>query len=188
MPRRRWPQSLICSTFFQREIPRLLVITESRVRRRTTPCARDAGQSHRAADAAFGFVCHATGACEPVVRVVVGVDETRAVFVGKADLLLLAQFIFVDWMNVGGLEEDRALDAGLHEGFHQLARARRAAPCTNKRSPCGSAKAGREALVGMWCPSVGMTPPPRLRRGRCTRHLCSACKLARVRCPQCART
>src|SRR5690606_17251885 len=50
-------------------------------------------EAHGAADAALGLPLHAPGAREPVVLVVVGIDEGDAVLLGEADVLVLAQEI-----------------------------------------------------------------------------------------------
>lgn len=58
-------------------------------------------EAHRAADAAFWLVLHALGTGEPVVGVVVGIDDGHAMFLGKTDVLLLAQCVFLQRMDVG---------------------------------------------------------------------------------------
>ncbi|KAG1469829.1 hypothetical protein G6F57_012029 [Rhizopus arrhizus] len=84
-------------------------------------------EAHRAADAALGLVLHAARAAEPVVGVVVAVDEGDVVLLGEADVLLLAQLVFLHRMDVGVVEEDRVVDPGGGDRLHHFAGAGRAA-------------------------------------------------------------
>lgn len=83
-------------------------------------------EAHGATDASLRFVFHALGARKPIVAVVVRVDKGHAKLFRKADILVLAQFVFLQWMDVRVIEENGEVDArGVH-GFHHFAAARRA--------------------------------------------------------------
>mmetsp|Transcript_12864 Transcript_12864/g.30211 ORF Transcript_12864/g.30211 Transcript_12864/m.30211 type:complete len:220 (-) Transcript_12864:931-1590(-) len=84
-------------------------------------------EAHGAAHAALGLVLHPPGPLEPVVPIVVGIDEGHAELLGEADVLVLAQLVFLERMDVGVVEEDGVVDARGQHGLHDLARARRAA-------------------------------------------------------------
>src|SRR3569623_1196840 len=84
-------------------------------------------KAHGAACAALRLPLHALGSRKPVVLVVVSIDETNAMLLGKAHVLILAQKIFALRMDVRVVEEDGVVDAGGEHRLHHLARARRAA-------------------------------------------------------------
>lgn len=62
-------------------------------------------KAHRAADAALGLVLHPLGPCEPVVAIIVRIDDGNAKLLGEADVLILAQFVFLKRMDVGVVEK-----------------------------------------------------------------------------------
>src|SRR5690606_15990655 len=84
-------------------------------------------EAHGAAPAALGLVLHAAGAGEPLVLVVVGIDELDAVLLGERDVLALSDLVLRARMDVRVVEEDRVLDARFEHRFHDLAGARGAA-------------------------------------------------------------
>src|SRR5690554_2965905 len=84
-------------------------------------------KAHGATDAALRLMLHASGTFEPVVPVVIRIDEGHAELLRKADVLVLAQLVLLAWMDVGVVEENRVVDAGGQHGLHDLARTWRAA-------------------------------------------------------------
>src|SRR5580658_3800024 len=79
-------------------------------------------KAHRAADSALWLILHALGARKPVVGVVVRIHEGDAALLRKSDVLVLAQLVFLLWMDIRIVEEDRKIDAALEHRFHDLAR------------------------------------------------------------------
>ena len=79
-------------------------------------------EAHGAALAAFGFPFHAFGAGEPVIGVIVAINERDVVFFGEGDVFVFAQFVFAAWMDIGVVEEDGVVDSRGKQGFHDFAR------------------------------------------------------------------
>ena len=77
-------------------------------------------EAHGAAHAALGFVLHTPGPGEPVVLVVVGIDEGNAELFRETDVLVLAQNVLFQGVDVGIIEEDCKVDAGGQHRFHHL--------------------------------------------------------------------
>jgi hypothetical protein len=53
------------------------------------------------ATVALGLVFHPFGPCKPVVAIIVRIDDGNAKLLGEADVLVLAQFVFLKRMDVG---------------------------------------------------------------------------------------
>ena len=81
----------------------------------------------RAALAALRLPLQSLDAREPIVAIVIGIDERNIHLFGEADILDLAQIIFFARMDVGIVEIDGERQTGNLHGLHHLARARRAA-------------------------------------------------------------
>ncbi len=62
-------------------------------------------EAHRATHAALRFVLHPARPLEPVVPIVVGIDEGHAELFGKTHVFVLAQLVFLARMNVGVVEK-----------------------------------------------------------------------------------
>ena len=77
-------------------------------------------EAHGAAHAALGFVLHTLGPGEPVVLVVVRIDEGYAELLRETDVLVLAQNVFLQGMDIGVIEEDCKVNAGGQHRFHHL--------------------------------------------------------------------
>ena len=76
-----------------------------------------------AALSALWFIFKTLDAVEPVVDIVVCVNETDAMLFGKTNVLVLADFVFFDGMDVGVVEKNIVLDSACQHGLHDLARA-----------------------------------------------------------------
>ena len=74
-------------------------------------------EAHCEADTALGFVLHTFGTLEPVVAIVVGIDEGHAGLLGKMNILIFTQLVLFNWMDIRVVEKDREIDTG---GTHRL--------------------------------------------------------------------
>lgn len=84
-------------------------------------------EAHGAAAPALRVALHAFRAGEPVLHVIIRIDEGDVHFLGEADVLVLADFIFTQWVNVRVVKEYRKVDAVGDDLLHQLTGAGRAA-------------------------------------------------------------
>ena len=78
-------------------------------------------KTHGAAFAAFRFPFHAFGAGEPVIGVVVAINERDVVFFGEGDVFVLTDFVFAARVDIGVVEEDGVVDSRGKQGFHDFA-------------------------------------------------------------------
>ena len=63
---------------------------------------------------------HPFGASKPVIGIVIGVNNGYAMLLGKTDVLVFTQQVFLLRMDVRVIEENGVLDAGGLNGFHHL--------------------------------------------------------------------
>ncbi|MNN20786.1 hypothetical protein D3C81_1340810 [compost metagenome] len=84
-------------------------------------------ETHGAAYAALRFVFHSLRTFEPVIGVVIGIDERHIVFLGKANVFFLAQQVFFFRMDIRVVKENRVLDTARQHRFHHFTGAGRAA-------------------------------------------------------------
>src|SRR5690606_17284737 len=79
------------------------------------------------------------------------VDERDAMLFGEADVLLLADLVLFDRMDVRVVEVDRVVDAGSRHGFHDLAGTGRAARVHQYLAAAGGkAKLGADEFGHGW--------------------------------------
>src|SRR5690606_37840908 len=78
-------------------------------------------KAYGAAVAALGFVFKPLDAFEPIVAVVVGVDEGNAVLFGKADVFVFANLVLAVGMNIGVVKVNGVIDARCGHGLHDFA-------------------------------------------------------------------
>ena len=84
-------------------------------------------KAHRAALSALGDEFHAFGAGEPVLHIVIRVHKGNAQLIGKADIFVLADLIFLFRVNVGVVKEDGQINAVRNHTLHEVASAGRTA-------------------------------------------------------------
>jgi hypothetical protein len=68
-------------------------------------------EAHGAAGASLGLPLHTLGPREPVILVVIRIHKFNTVLVGEADVLFLAQQVFVLGVDVRIVEKDGVFDA-----------------------------------------------------------------------------
>ena len=79
-------------------------------------------KAHGAACATFGVALHALRAGEPVLHVVIRINERNTHLLGEANILVFANFIFLQRVNVRVVEKDSEVDAVGDDLLHQLTR------------------------------------------------------------------
>ena len=98
-------------------------------------------EAHGAADAALGFPFHAFRALKPVICIVIGINKRHAVFFRKANILLLTNEVFLLWMDIGVVEENRVVNPRSLDSLHHFTRAGGAAGV--QQQPVGTVWQGK---------------------------------------------
>ncbi len=84
-------------------------------------------EAHGTTHAALRLALHALRAGEPILHVIIRIDKGNAHLLGEADILVFANLVFLQRVDVGVIEKDGEINPVRHHLFHQLARAWRAA-------------------------------------------------------------
>jgi len=84
-------------------------------------------KAHGAAHTALGLLFHTLGALEPVLHVVIPIHKGNAQLFTKADIFVLADFVFFFWMDIGVVEKHGEVNTAIHHALHQVASTRGAA-------------------------------------------------------------
>src|SRR5690606_9728259 len=79
-------------------------------------------ETHCATDAPLRFVFHTFCQLEPMVYIIICVDEGYVVLFCKAYVFLFTDVILITWMNVGIIKINRKVYIRSNQSFHDFAR------------------------------------------------------------------